>query len=291
MHKSLIVPLLILMMSVDASAFTKRNREMSMDDGNSSDYASGAKGSAPSGTCTSVPAQAKKAFEKALAFSKSCKYAKLTADKKIAISDYSAKTPTMYVFNQNGTCIDSMKIDWGRGPGANKSGDRSITSCSSGGSYRVPAGMHKTTFHDGATWPKEVSMGMAGLSGQNSYGRAVLIHPSRAGNNAGGPYSIGCTGVPLNKFQNLKSMLGYGSLVYNYFGDDGRRGAGCANNKGQEVTCGPAESVSGAGASGGRGGGRVGMSASEPDDNNVEFDKPGRDGGGRSNSSDHGGSQ
>ncbi len=285
MHNKFIVLLVALGISLDAHAFTKRAKSLSMDDG-SEDTTTYSAGGA-SGTCDNVPPQAVKAFKQALKFSQTCKYGKLQPGKMIAINDYSAAKPTLYVFDQNGNCKDSMRIDWGRGPGPRASADRKITSCATPGSYRTPAGMHKTTYHNGGVWKDYNSMGLAGLSGQNSYGnRKILIHVSRAGNNSGGAYSIGCTGVPENKWKSLQKTLGHGSLVYNYFGDTSRKGAGCGNNSGQELSCGPAESVSGDT----RSGGRVRSSAERSSEDEVESGSL-SNGSGQGNSRGRGGAQ
>lgn len=235
---------LFFLNNAQAAALFGGGKSINMDDGDSDSL--GAFGSASSGSCSGVPSQAKEAYAKAAEFSKSCRYAKLLPGKKIAVNDYSSSTPTMYIFDQSGKCIDSMPIDWGRGPGDKRpnrsnSADRKVTSCATSGSHRNPAGMHMTTYHNGKNWPKDVALGLAGLSGQNSYGppknRAILIHPSRIGGSRRGAYTIGCTGVPQDKWRSVQKKLGYGSLVYNYYGDEGRKGAGCRDNAGQKLTC------------------------------------------------------
>jgi hypothetical protein len=70
---------------------------------------------------------------------------------------------------------------------------------------------------------------MVGLEGQNSVDpRGILIHPALS---PGTPSSLGCSGISYGEFCSLKSEIGYGSLVYNYFGSTPAP-AGCSNTSG-----------------------------------------------------------
>lgn len=200
-----------------------KSMNMDGDGGDGAEMGSG-------GDCITVPSHVLKAYETAKKFSDSCAAASLSPGKKIVINDYSGQgRETMYIFDQNRRCIDSMYISYGDGSGATKS--ESSTSCSSGGSGKTPAGMHITGPHSGKSYNGKNSLKLAGLSGQGSAGRQILIHASKWGLPAG--VSQGCTGVPQNKLNKVMGLLGYGSLVYNYFGSE-PKSRGCGNNAGAE---------------------------------------------------------
>lgn len=173
-----------------------------------------------SASCANIPADVKRAYAEAKAFSVACPTAKLAPGKKIAINDYSAGGEArMYIFNQSGGCLGSVSISWGGGAGGRKE------ACSTNNSKMTPPGFHITAPHNGSRYNESNSIGLAGLSGQDSLGdRGILIHPVGYTTNRGNTW--GCTGVPDSDFADLKRSLGYGSLVYNYFGSSGSSSCG-----------------------------------------------------------------
>lgn len=255
-----IILLLALVSSSSALAFT-RSSSIKMLDDNETNYASnytattsssggGGGGSvmdfynsltrnefkptfASSGTCSSIPASVKKAYEEAVAFTKSCAAARIPENKKIAINDYSGDgAPAMFIFDTKGNCIRSLPITWGAG----NPRTGALEACSTENSRKTPPGFHITARHRyGAKYNESNSLGLAGLCGQNSLGdRGILIHAAR---RPGTGSSWGCTGVPYDSFEEVKSLLGVGSLVYNYFGSSPR--SNCSDRSGFEPTCDP----------------------------------------------------
>lgn len=176
------------------------------------------------GNCSQVPSSVGQALREVIAFKNSCHLTRgfESSGKKIVINDYSSSKPRMYVFDTSGVrCLKSVPIAWGGGgrgtPSSMKVPPRP---CSGDGQKLTPPGIHYTAPHTGGSRYSEAeSMGLVGLSGQGSMGppknRAILIHPKAS---AGQPSTWGCTGVPPQDFQEIKSMVGYGSLVHNYFG-------------------------------------------------------------------------
>ena len=80
------------------------------------------------------------------------------------------------------------------------------------GSNETPPGLLCTEQHDSAKFPAGTSLGLKGLSSDNSSteSRGVLIHPSE------GP-TQGCIGIKDGKFDEVKESLGEnGSPVYVY---------------------------------------------------------------------------
>lgn len=172
-----------------------------------------------SDACPGLPTKVVHAFEEALDFSESCPAAKLAPGKYIAVNNYTSfSDPRMYIFNTEGRCIDSVPISWGMG--SDHTGR--LEACSTENSKKTPPGFHITVPHRyGARYNESNSLGLAGLSGQNSLGeRGILLHGVRV---AGRSNTWGCTGVPFDQFASLKEMLGTGSLVYNYFGQEAQR--------------------------------------------------------------------
>ncbi|WP_413942861.1 hypothetical protein [Bdellovibrio sp. HCB-162] len=184
------------------------------------------------GSCGSVPGHVKSAFSEAKSFTNSCSVAKLATGKYIAVNDYSGDgKPTMYIFDQTGGCVKSVPISWGMG--SDKS--RRLEACSTDNSHKTPPGFHITARHNGARYNDSNSLGLAGLSGQDSLGaRGVVIHGKRP---AGAANTWGCTGVPFEDLMQIKRLLGVGSLVYNYFGDTQSRN--CSDSSGTSPTCKP----------------------------------------------------
>lgn len=183
-------------------------------------------------SCANIPTDVKRAYAEAKAFSVGCPTAKLAPGKKIAINDYSAGGDAkMFVFDQNGGCLGAVPISWGNGAGGRKE------ACSTNNSKMTPPGFHITAPHEGSRFNSSNSIGLAGLSGQDSLGtRGILIHSVGYATNRGNTW--GCTGVPADDFADLKRSLGYGSLVYNYFGSAGS--ANCGDRAGfAPPTCQP----------------------------------------------------
>ncbi|WII70574.1 L,D-transpeptidase [Bdellovibrio sp. 22V] len=278
---------LILILSIliagDAFAFTRRVKTIDAnDDSNQVKMAQATSVPATpvssffqlgAGDCGPLPSQVKKAFSEAQHFTNTCATARLAPGKRIAINDYSGDgPPRMYVFNQEGKCIRAMPISWG--VGSDRSGR--MEACSTDNSKKTPPGFHITARHlYGSRYNDNNSIGLAGLCGQNSLGdRGILIHGAA---NPGTASSWGCTGVPFSEFQDLKELLGVGSLVYNYFGDTPSRN--CSDNSGFEPRCDPEPLAvnAAAQASGGRakynyrtksgGGGSYGGSGGSESDN------------------------
>jgi hypothetical protein len=129
--------------------------------------------------CGSVPAKIKNnAFQIVMDFSKSCPAAKLSSGKNIAINDYSSPgNETMYIFNQAGRCLASFPVNYGSA--GQKDRSKPAKSCATNGSNATPAGIHIAGAHEsGGTYGSDVSLLLAGLNGQSSAGRAILIHPT-----------------------------------------------------------------------------------------------------------------
>jgi hypothetical protein len=167
------------------------------------------------GSCENVPASVKTAYREALAFTKSCSAAAIAPGKKLAVNDYSgSNSPKMYIFDQDGNCEMAVPVSWGSGAVPRGS----LKACSTTNSKQTPPGFHITAAHTGGSrFSEDNSIGLAGLSGQNSLGaRGILIHSA---GYAGTGSSWGCSAVPTASFPAIKSTLGYGSLVYNYFGN------------------------------------------------------------------------
>lgn len=194
--------------------------------------------SASTGNCNSVSPKVKAAFQEAFTFSRMCSAAKLAPGRKIVVNDYTSQGgETMYIFDQEGRCLDTMPISYGSGSTSMGTKSHTSTSCSTPNSGKTPAGMHMTAYHNGGIYNSSNSLKLAGLSGQNSgIPRQILIHASKWGLPAA--VSQGCTGVPADKLYKVMDMLGYGSLVYNYFGS-GDTARNCPNNAGQRHTCDP----------------------------------------------------
>lgn len=184
------------------------------------------------GTCTSVPDHVKVAYTEAQAFSAKCTYAKLAKGKVIAVNDYTGVgAPTMYIFDQSGECLMASPISWGMGLERN----RRLEACSTPNCRKTPPGFHLTARHNGARYNDSNSLGLAGLSGQDSLGvRGVLIHAKR---RPGAGNTWGCTGVPAGDFFKIKQLLGVGSLVYNKFSDPPN--PNCGDDAGVTPTCKP----------------------------------------------------
>jgi|GEM_PF-2121801 len=226
-----------------AALFGRPSKVIDSNDTNSSSGSSYYGASSPAsysfankggGYCGAVPAHVKQAFAEAKSFSQSCSYARLSAGKMIAINDYSGDgKPTMYLFEQDGSCAKAVPISWG--VGSDRSGR--LEACSTDNSKKTPPGFHLTAVHNGKRYNSSNSLGLAGLSGQDSLGaRGVVIHGKSP---AGASNTWGCTGVPFKDLATIKEMLGVGSLVYNYFGHG--KNPNCSDNSGAErpPTCDP----------------------------------------------------
>ncbi|KYG67606.1 hypothetical protein AZI85_17145 [Bdellovibrio bacteriovorus] len=219
-----------------AALFGRPSKIIDSNDSNSSSagssyytpYTSGSSSySATGGGCGSVPSHVKTAFSEAKRFTQTCSYAQLAPGKMIAVNDYSGDgRPTMYIFDQDGNCVKGFPISWG--VGSDRSGR--LEACSTENSRKTPPGFHLTATHNGARYNSSNSLGMAGLSGQDSLGqRGVIIHGTSP---AGTSNTWGCTGVNYEDLSTVMKTLGVGSLVYNYFG--GARASNCSDNSGME---------------------------------------------------------
>lgn len=198
---------------------------------------------ATSGSCGNIPSQVQAAFKESVAFSNSgCGPAKLAPGKYIAVNDYSRQNgyaPAMYIFDQNGKCVKSVPVSWGvpasgRSP-SNYDMSKKIPACSTDGSNLTPPGFHLTTKHDGGKYDSSNSVGLAGLCGQPSSDRGVVIH---AAHGVAGRYRTqGCPAVPEGDLRQIMNFLGEGSLVYNYFGPNPLKD--CSSDAGFKPTCNP----------------------------------------------------
>ncbi|UOF01144.1 hypothetical protein [Bdellovibrio reynosensis] len=190
----------------------------------------------PSGSCGNVPAHIKKAFNESIAFTKSCSAARIASNKMVAINDFSGvNKPMIYIFDLQGNCKRATGISWGRGIPRRDS----INMCSKYGSLKTPPGFHITTPYSGVKYDNSNSLGLGGLSGQDSLGRGILLHGKWYTDGAN---TYGCIGVPDAELQDIKSLLGHGSLVYNYSGD--RQQSDCSNPAGVKHTCDPEQRAS-----------------------------------------------
>jgi hypothetical protein len=151
------------------------------------------------------------AYKQAMKFRSQCSLANRASSQKIAINDYSGSTtPTMFIFSATGQCLYKTLITYGNGGGTGKP-----EPCSDNNSHMTPPGFHLTAKHlGGATYSVDKSLLMVGLEGQGSAVRNILIHPAESPGTAS---SWGCSGV--GNIQKIKSILGEGALVYNYFGN------------------------------------------------------------------------
>lgn len=127
----------------------------------------------------------------------------------LAINDYRGKVGCMYIVDIEGNCKEATTSDYGQG-----SGSPPTPGCRDG-SHMTPAGFHVTGKHFGQErYDDSNSLIMIGLQGQSSHNRGILVHQGRCG---GGAATWGCAGV--GDYKLVRKLLGYGSLVYNYFGD------------------------------------------------------------------------
>ncbi len=169
-------------------------------------------GSGKMEACGNVAEHVKNAFEESIAFRNGCALAQRGDNQKIAINDYSAKSvpPMMFIFDLQGNCLGKTAVSYGNGAGRG-----APQACHRNGSHLTPAGFHLTSFHDGGDkYGPHNSFGMVGLEGQGSVARGVITHVARSPGTAS---SWGCTGVGGEAFNAVKSTLGHGSIMYNYF--------------------------------------------------------------------------
>jgi hypothetical protein len=131
---------------------------------------------------------------------------------KIAINDYRSQVGCMYIIDMKDNSCYATTSSWGTG---SNQGGSPTPGCGSG-SQMTPAGFHVTSAHNGGKYNNSNSLGMSDLQGQGSTGRGILIHQ---GSCNGGASTWGCAGV--GDFTKVQSLLGQGSLVYNYFGEKG----------------------------------------------------------------------
>jgi hypothetical protein len=184
--------------------------------------------------CGHVPQVVQAAFKEAMDYRAYCPLAARGPNQHIVINDFSSRTntPYMYIYNLDGTCDKKTAVTYGNGVGP-----RSPVPCDDDGSHLTPPGFHLTGYHSSDSFPASQCLGMVGLEGQESVARGVLIHPAA---NPGTASSWGCAGVgPFNDTKGkdgvvrigVKSKIGEGALVYNYFGDKSAAG-GCSNTAG-----------------------------------------------------------
>ena len=179
--------------------------------------------------CGSLPGSVKDALQEALDYRNgACKglFERLGSDKKIAINDYSKSgTPYMYIFTSEGKCLKKTAVTYGNGQVSSRP-----VPCSDGNKkHMTPPGFHLTEPHIGQSdYNCSNSLGLTSLEGQGSTERGVLIHEAA---NPGTASSWGCSGVGEDVFKSVQKELGYGSLVFNYFGDT-PKGNNCVSNAG-----------------------------------------------------------
>jgi hypothetical protein len=174
--------------------------------------------------CGQVPASAQEAYETAKNFRGKCSLANRGENQKIAVNDYSSvRMPYMYIFDTNGKCLGKTAVTYGNGAGPVRP-----LPCNDDGSHLTPPGFFLTSEHNGASYNSSNSLGLTGLEGQGSRVRGVLIHPAKAPGTAS---SWGCSGVGYTAFNTVKKSLGYGALVFNYFGNTGGP-VSCRNKNG-----------------------------------------------------------
>lgn len=190
----------------------------------------------------SPPSHVQEALEETRKFMMSCSTAQIGDDKHILINDYSGQSmpPKMYVFTKTGNCIREMEITWGVGQSGSGTANGKPAACSEKSTQQTPPGYHITAKHAGGErYNENNSIGLAALSGQKSLGdRGILIHGAEQPGTAS---SWGCTGVPNDKFDDLKKLVGYGSLVNNYFGKPAN--INCGNKAGGDDKCEPEEAA------------------------------------------------
>jgi hypothetical protein len=181
---------------------------------------------------SSLPPHVKEAIEEAMEFRRLCRSANSASGKHIAINDYSLDNnsqPTMYIFTLDGRCEKQTSITWGRGKNGNEY--TKPKACADSGSNFTPPGFHLTSEHEGGTegFDETNSLLMVGLERQRSPGRGILIHGAEVPGTA---TSLGCTGVGEACLEEVRQTLGYGSLVYNYFGSN-ENNPECASQAGK----------------------------------------------------------
>lgn len=181
--------------------------------------------------CGVVPSTAKVAYEQALQFRKLCGYAQKGEQQKIAINDYSGMgMPHMYIFDLEGKCLGKAAVAYGNGLGAVVP-----TACNDVNSHLTPSGFFLTAEHNGSLYKNWNSMALVGLQGQDPTNeRGVLIHgPKQPGGPTyqGTAATWGCSELSESAYKEARRSLGYGSLVYNYFGNTPAK-RGCRNTNG-----------------------------------------------------------
>jgi hypothetical protein len=127
---------------------------------------------------------------------------------KVAITDFSTNTPTLYVLNANDlSCAGSTRVTYGVG-----SHNNPPVAGNNGGSSQSPAGFLVTKPHHGTLYQEWNSVGIEGMGSENSNtaGRGVIFHPSNG-------HTLGCIGIPTSRFVTVKRAIAYGSVVLNYF--------------------------------------------------------------------------
>lgn len=188
-------------------------------------------GSGTMDACGTVPSTAKLAYEQAVKFRKLCAHAQKGDQQKIAVNDYSGGgTPHMYIFDLEGKCLGKAAVAYGNGLGAVVP-----TACNDVNSHLTPSGFFLTAEHNGGLYKSWNSMALVGLQGQDPTNeRGVLIHGPKF---PGGPTSQGtastwgCSELSESAYKEARKSLGYGSLVYNYFGNTPAK-RGCRNTNG-----------------------------------------------------------
>jgi hypothetical protein len=171
--------------------------------------------------CGAFSSEVKKAVEETKAYRRSCGYA--GTSKHIAINDYSANPPFMYLFDGDLKCLKRTAVTYGNGSGQSRP-----VPCSADGDHMTPPGFHLTATHNGERYNSGNSLLLVGLEGQRSAERNILIHQAA---NPGTASSWGCSGVSGACLTTVMEFLKVGGLVYNYFGS-APLAPGCGNSSG-----------------------------------------------------------
>jgi hypothetical protein len=168
--------------------------------------------------CDMLPSKVQGAKYEAQKYRRDC--GMLDSNASFVVNDYSCEAtgyaqtskPYMYIFDSRGNCMGKTAVSYGMG---NVGRSECPKACADGSEHFTPPGFHYTVKHDGARYDANESFLLVGLEGQNSAGRAILIHPK---NQTGAANTYGCSGVSPTCISEVMALVGEGALVYNYFG-------------------------------------------------------------------------